>query len=85
MAIIMRQLCKIDCSAYFRHGRERALIMLILAAHAKEHSENTVFKKTTEVIITRSKWLTTLVIDLQPHEILLAQLRGEVDKLETGC
>ena len=61
-----------------------ALIVLVLAANAWEHSENTVFKKTSEVIITRSKWLITLVIDLQLYEILLAQLMGEVDKLETA-
>ena len=58
------------------------MVMLILAANGWEHSENTVFKKASEVIITRSKWLITLVIDLQLYEILLVQLRGGVDKLE---
>ena len=42
------------------------------------------FKKTSEVIITRSKWLITSVIDLQPYELLLAQLRVKVDKLEAA-
>lgn len=38
----------------------------------------------SEVIITRSKWLITLVIDLQPYELLLAQLRVEIDMLEAA-
>ena len=62
----------------------RGLRALILAANAWEHSENTVFKKMSEVIITRSKWLIILVIDLQLYEILLVQLMGEVDKLEAA-
>ena len=48
--------------------------MLILAANAWEQSENTVFKKTSKVIITRSKWLITLVIDLQQDEIELSKV-----------
>ena len=58
--------------------------MLTLVANAREHSKNTVFQKTSEMIITWSKWLITLGIDLQLYEILQAQLRGEVDKLEAA-
>lgn len=59
------------------------LTMLVVVANTWEHSEKTVFKKTSEVIITRSKWLITL-IDMQPYEKLLGQLKTEVYKLDTA-
>lgn len=56
-------------------------LALILTVGVWERNENTVFKEINEVVITRSKWLITLVIDLQPYEELLAHLEMEITKL----
>ena len=42
-------------------------------------NENVVFHKENEVAITRSKWLYTLVIDLNPYENFLTRLAVDVE------
>lgn len=59
------------------------LVVLVLVS-AREYSANTIFKKTSEVIITRSKWMITLVIDLQPYEELLARLEMGIVKFDSA-
>lgn len=53
-------------NANMNKGGPLMALMLILTVSAWERSENTVFKKISEVAMTRYKWLITLVIDLQP-------------------
>ena len=38
-------------------------------------------KKSTEVVITRSKWVLTLMIDLKPYHDLLERLASEIEKV----
>ena len=42
-------------------------------------NENVVFHKENEVAITRSKWLFTFVIDLNPYENFLMRLAIDVE------
>ena len=42
-------------------------------------NENVVFHKENEVAITRSKWLFTFVIDLNPYENILMRLAIDVE------
>ena len=44
-------------------------------------NENVVFHKENEVSITRSKWLFTFVIDLNPYENFLLSLALDIEKL----
>ena len=45
-------------------------------------SRNVIFRRTSEVVITRSKWLVTFVLDLNPYEQLLHKLGEEIAQLE---
>ena len=49
---------------------------------AWKRSQNMIFKKMSEVTVTRSKWLVTLVIDLKPYDIPVDELSKHVTKLE---
>ena len=42
-------------------------------------NENVVFHKENEVAITRSKWLFTFIIDLNPYENFLMRLAIDVE------
>ena len=59
------------------------LLILIVSTNALRHNQNTIFKKTMEVIVTRSKWVSTLMIDLKPYRRLLEELRLEIQKVKT--
>ena len=58
------------------------LVMLILTVSAWECSINIVFKKINEVVMTRFKWVITLVINLQLYKELLVCLEIEIAKLD---
>ena len=42
-------------------------------------NENIIFHKDNEVAITRSKWLFTFVVDLNPYENFLMRLAVDVE------
>ena len=42
--------------------------------------ENVAFHKTNEVALTRSKWLSTFVIDLKPYDNFLSKLSDDLRK-----
>ena len=42
--------------------------------------ENVAFHKTNELALTRSKWLSTFVIDLKPYENFLSKLSDDLRK-----
>ena len=42
--------------------------------------ENVAFHKTNEVALSRSKWLSTFVLDLKPYEHFLSKLSGDLRK-----
>ena len=48
---------------------------------AWRRSQSTIFKKSTEVVITRSKWVITLMIDLKPYHDLLETLASKIEKV----
>ena len=48
---------------------------------AWRRSQSTIFKKSTEVVITRLKWVITLMIDLKPYHDLLERLASEIEKV----
>ena len=54
---------------YFLLGLTEALVI----------NENVVFHKENEVAITRSKWLFTFMIDLNPYENFLMRLAIDVE------
>ena len=59
----------------------RILVMLMImmcTVGAWKNEKNTIFKKISEVIITRSKWLITMVVDLKPYKVLLNRLKDEI-------
>ena len=60
---------------------ERILLLLILMMPTWRRSQSTIFKKSTEVVITRSKWVITLMIDLKPYHDLLERLASEIEKV----
>lgn len=47
------------------------LSIVVVATETLEHTQNTIFKKTNEVTLIRSKWKITFIIDLKPYELLL--------------
>ena len=57
------------------------LLVLVMPAGAWRHSQSTIFKKSTEVVLTRSKWVITLMIDLKPYHGLLERLSSEIEKV----
>ena len=63
-------------------GMERRIIMMLMImmcpVEAWKNEKNIIFKKTSEVVITRSKWLITMVVDLAPYRILLDRLKSEI-------
>ena len=59
----------------------RTLVILMImtcTVDAWKNEKNTIIKKTSEVIITRSKWLITMVVDLNPYKVLLNRLKDEI-------
>ena len=42
--------------------------------------ENVAFHKTNEVALSRSKWLSTFVIDVKPYEKILSKLSDDLKK-----
>ena len=54
------------------------LMIMMCTVEAWKNEKNIIFKKTSEVIITRSKWLITMVVDLAPYRILLDRLKSEI-------
>ena len=42
--------------------------------------ENVAFHKTKKIALTRSKWLSTFVIDLKPNENILSKLSDDLRK-----
>ena len=54
------------------------LMIMMCPVEAWKNEKNTIFKKTSEVIITRSKWLITMVVDLAPYRVLLNRLKDEI-------
>ena len=48
---------------------------------AWRHSQRTIFKKSTEVVITGLKWVITLMIDLKPYNDLLERSASEIEKV----
>ena len=63
-------------------GMDRRILLMLMfvvcTADAWGNKKNTIFKKITKVIITRSKWLITLVVDLKPYKVLLGKLKDEI-------
>ena len=47
--------------------------------------ENVAFHMINEIALTRSKWLTTFVIDLKPYENFLTKLSNDLDKARTAA
>ena len=58
------------------------LMIMMCPVEAWKNEKNTIFKKTSEVIIARSKWLITMVVDLAPYRILLDRLKSEIIALK---
>lgn len=56
------------------------ILLLMIMIDTWRDSQNMVFKK--EVLITRSKWLVTFIIDLNPYEFLLDKMEDELVKLQ---
>ena len=54
------------------------LMIMMCTVGAWKNEKNIIFKKTSEVIITRLKWLITMVVDLAPYRILLDRLKSEI-------
>ena len=63
-------------------GMERKIVVMLMImmcpVEAWKNEKNTIFKKTSEVIITRLKWLITMVVDLAPYRVLLNRLKDEI-------
>lgn len=53
------------------------LFGLIVGTDALRHTQSTVFKKTSEVTMTPSRWMITFVIDILPYRTLLEKLESE--------
>ena len=47
--------------------------------------ENVAFHKTNEVALTRSKWLSTFVIDLNPYENFSSKISDDLRKAGTAA
>ena len=54
------------------------LMIMMCTVGAWKNEKNIIFKKTSEVIMARSKWLITMVVDLAPYRILLDRLKSEI-------
>ena len=54
------------------------LMIMMCPVEAWKNEKNSIFEKTSEVIITRSKWLITMVVDLAPYRVLLNRLKDEI-------
>ena len=57
------------------------LLILLMPTGAWKCSQSTIFKKSTEVVITGSKWVLTLMINLKPYHDLLERLASEIEKV----
>lgn len=60
------------------------MVMMMIMTGAWRYSQNTIFRKTSKVIITRSKWLVTFVIDLDPYKLQLEKSESEIKGLSTA-
>ena len=68
------------------------LLSMLTTVASIRHSQNVIFRKTSEVTITRSRWLVVFSINLEPNNSLLNELKKEVDEatlvgknLENDC
>lgn len=57
--------------------------MAVVTTKVLEHMQNTIFKKTSKVTITESKWMITFMIDLKPYEVLLKKLGSEIEQTQS--
>ena len=73
--------------------RKSLLLLSMLTTVASiRHSKNVIFRKTSEVTITRSRWLVVFSMNLEPYNSLLNELKKEIDEatlvgknLENDC
>ena len=72
----------------------KSLLMLsmLTTVASIRHSQNVIFRKTSEVTITRSKWLIVFTMNLEPYNSLLNKLKKDIDEatlvgknLENDC
>ena len=54
------------------------LLSVLTMTWSLQHCQNVIFRKTSEVTITRSKWLIVFTINLEPYRSLLHELRKEI-------
>ena len=54
------------------------LLSVLAMASSLRHSQNVIFCKTSEVTITRSKWLIVFTINSEPYHSLMHELRKEI-------
>ena len=67
------------CNCRYRMNLFMNLFILFGLTEAFVINENVVFHKENKVSITRSKWLFTFVIDLNPYENFLSRLALDVE------
>lgn len=60
------------------------LLIMMLAVRVLKHSEIMNFRKKIEVTMARSKCLVIFVKDLNPYELLLDKMEGELIKLSAA-
>ena len=68
------------------------LLSMLTTVASIRHSQNVIFRKTSEVTITRSRWLVVFSMNLEPYNSLLNELKKEIDEatlvgknLENDC
>ena len=68
------------------------LLSMLTTVASIRHSQNVIFRKTSEVTITRSRWLLVFSMNLEPYNSLLNELKKEIDEatlvgknLENDC
>lgn len=54
-------------------------LLLLGLAFAIEIRENVVFNKVNDIILSRSRWLMTFVVDLDSYKNFLDKLLGEIE------
>lgn len=56
------------------------LFWLIVGVDALRHIQSEIFKKTSEVTMTRSRWMINFLIDIRPYKTLLEKLQYEITR-----
>ena len=70
---------KVAIFAFRAEMYHRLLTVLLLnTVGGWRRSQNTSFKKSSEMVVTKSRWLITLVIDLKPYGTFLDKFKSEV-------